>query len=253
MDDMAGEDEKEPVTSGLYASAVADTPERRNRRRKQAIVGIAGATAVLAGAGFLVLQLNSSEQPSLPEPAALAPLTGSAQASAPTGNEAGDAEPGRTGEAEPSETRTPAKSTKPADAVEISPTPSPSPSAAEADASAASEDRLRAATVTAGPVSERTELLENGTIRIVSAPRDLTGERDLQLAADRGKPAGQGVKCTTKVRIAGGVPESARPTMLLCWRTSEERSVVTMAVVPSGEPPTRSSVKIIGKEWAKLG
>ncbi|MEU4557987.1 hypothetical protein AB0F72_06340 [Actinoplanes sp. NPDC023936] len=242
---MADEDEKEPVTSGLYASAVADTPERRNRRRKQAIVGITGAAAVLAGAGFLVLQLNSAEQPSLPEPAALAPLTDSAPASAPAEQESS--------EADPSETRTPKKTTKPADAVEISPAPSPSPSATEAEASAAAKDRLKAATVTAGPVSERTELLKNGTIRIVSAPRDLTGERDLQLAADRGKPAGQGVTCTTTVRITGGVPESARPTMLLCWRTSEERSVVTMAVVPSGEPPTASSVEIIGREWAKLG
>ncbi|MEU4688360.1 hypothetical protein [Actinoplanes sp. NPDC023714] len=243
---MTANEEQENVEGGgLYASVTADTPERRNRRRKQAVVGITGAAAVLAGGGFLALQLNSADQPSLPEPAALAPLTDSAPASPSV-------------DAEPSVTRTSKKATKPADAIETSPAPSPSPSeSAEAQASAAAEGaaegKVKAATADAGPVTERTELLENGTIRIVSAPRDLTGEKDLQLAADRGKPAGQGVKCTTKVRVAAGVPESARPTLLLCWRTSEARSVVTMAVVPSGDPPTASSVEIIGKEWARLG
>ncbi|BBH63797.1 hypothetical protein ACTI_04820 [Actinoplanes sp. OR16] len=240
---MAADEEHDDVSEGgLYAAATADTPERRNRRRKQALVAITGAAAVLAGGGFLALQLNNADQPSLPEPAALAPLTGTAAASPSV-------------EAEPSVTRTSKKAAKPADAVEISPAPSPSESesAAEAQASAAAKSEVKAATAESGPITERTELLENGTIRIVSAPRDLTGERDLQLAADRGKPAGQGVKCTTKVRVAAGVPESQRPTLLLCWRTSEDRSVVTMAVVPSGEPPTASSVEIIGKEWARLG
>ncbi|MBB2942743.1 hypothetical protein FB565_002456 [Actinoplanes lutulentus] len=239
---MADEEQHEPTTSGgLYASAVADTPERRSLRRKQAVVGVVGAAAVLAGAGFLALQLTSSDQPTLPEPAALAPQT-EETTEPPT--------------PEPSVTRTPKKTTKPAaEAVEISPVPSPSDSvsAAEAAASAAAEAQLNAAGAELDPVSERTELLENGTIRIVSAPRDLSGERDLSLAADRGRPAGQGVKCTTKVRVSGGAAASARPTMLLCWRTSEARSVVTMAVVPSGEPPTSSSVEIIGKEWARLG
>ncbi|WP_433826372.1 hypothetical protein ACQP2E_30415 [Actinoplanes sp. CA-015351] len=237
---MANDEQVDPETSGgIYASATADTPERRNQRRKQAVVAVVGAAAVLAGGGFLALQLTGSGQPALPEPAALAPLTDSPAPSSPAA-------------VEPSVSRTVTKAPKPADAVEISPAPSPSPSA-EAEASGSAEEQLRAAGTESQPVTERTELLENGTIRIVSAPRDLTGERELSLATDKGKPAGQGVKCTTKVRVNSSTPVSVRPTLLLCWRTSEARSVVTMAVVPSGEPPTSSSVEIIGKEWARLG
>jgi hypothetical protein len=224
---------------GLYASATAVTPERRSLRRKQAVVGVVGAAALLAGGGFLGMQLNRAEQPSLPEPAALAPPVETEEPSPPPSEPA----------PEPVLTRTPGKATMPAEAVQISPPP-PSPSASlEAEASGAA----RAAIAEAEPVEERTELLDNGTIRIMSAQRDLTGQRELSLAADQGRPVGQGIKCTTKVRVSTGAAASARPTMLLCWRTSESRSVVTMAVVPSGEPPTRSSVAIIGEEWARLG
>ncbi|WP_229069767.1 hypothetical protein [Actinoplanes sp. DH11] len=244
---MANDESNEPVSgSGLYVSATADTPERRNRRRKQAIVGIAGAAAVLAGVGFLVTQLNDSGQPSLPEPAALAPQTLPTSASAEV-----------PASAEPSVSRT-SKMPKPADAVETSPSPTPSvspaatPSASAAQSSAAAKDLSTKLAKRAGPVSERTEVLANGTIRIVSAPRDLSGEREMLLADGKGKPAGKGVNCTTKVRFNTGVPEGDRPTVLLCWRTSSARSVVTMAVTPAGDPPTASSVEIIGKEWQRI-
>lgn len=234
---MANDDQQEPAPqSGLYASAAAATPQRRERRRKQILVGATGAAAVLAGAGFLATQLMSAEQPSLPEPAALAPpVIASASATGQSGASVA-----------PSVTRT-SKSPKPAKPVERRPSPTVTrtPDAAKNQSGVAAQ--------AAGAVSERIEALGNGTIRIVSAPRDLSGERELALAGDKGKPVGDGVRCTSEVRMASGVPASQRPTMLLCWRTSETRSVVTMAVIPKGEAPTAESVDIIGKEWAKLG
>ncbi|MEU4429001.1 hypothetical protein AB0F81_51055 [Actinoplanes sp. NPDC024001] len=242
---MANDEQQELVSeSGLYASAVATTPQRRERRRKQAVVGIAGAAAVLAGAGFLATQLMSEEQPSLPEPAAMAPLTASAPASTP-------AEPS----AEPSVTRT-SKSPKAAKPVELSPAPTVSrtPDAAPTPTSTASPTQGSQLSVQSQDgVTERTEALANGTIRIVSARSDLSGQRELALAGDQGKSVGDGVRCTNEVRIASGLPAGQRPTMLLCWRTSKARSVVTMAMVPKGDAPTAKSVDIIGKEWAKLG
>lgn len=125
---MANDEHQDPEPEGgLYASAAATTPQRRDRRRKQAIVGLTGAAAVLAGLGFLGTQLMNSEQPSLPEPAALAPLTASASAT-PTAGPSVDA----------SVTRTP-KSPKAAQPVEVSPAPtvSPAPDAAQQPTSGA--------------------------------------------------------------------------------------------------------------------
>jgi hypothetical protein len=241
---MANDEQREPEPqTALYASAAATTPQRRERRRKQAVVGLTGAAAVLAGAGFLATQLMNAEQPSLPEPAALAPLTASTAATASS-----------VPSVEPSVTRT-SKVPKPAEPVERSPAPTVSrtPDPAPTPTSAATDRSSKLGVRAQDGVNERTEALENGTIRIVSARRDLSGERELQLAGDKGRPIGNGVWCTSDVRMAAGAPAEERPTVLLCWRTSKTRSVVTMAVVTNGEAPTARSVDIIGEEWAKLG
>ncbi|MEU4241232.1 hypothetical protein [Actinoplanes sp. NPDC026619] len=43
------------------------------------------------------------------------------------------------------------------------------------------------------------------------------------------------------------------PTILLCWQTSASRSVVTFAVSDKGKPAVNESLKVIDREWAKLG
>ena len=254
---MANEEQQEPEPqSGLYASAAAATPERRNQRRKQAIVGAAGAAAVLAGAAFLAVQLNDSDQESLPEPAAMAPQT--TTTSDPAATSGATSAPVSVA---PSVTRT-SQVPKPAAPVERSPSPTPPARSREATPDAAASPaaaggavkdlRSKLSLPQEGAVNERTEALRNGTIRIVTAKRDLTGKRELLLAGDEGKPVGDGVTCTSDVKINAAVEEVQQPTMLLCWRTSKSRSVVTMAVIPKGDPPTAASAEIIAKEWAKL-
>lgn len=227
---------------GLYASSTAVTPQRSAQRRKQAVVGIAGAAAVLAGAGFLVIELMHESQPTLPEPEALAPLTTPATAASAAAA------------VEPSVTRTP-KVTRHAAPVERSPVPKPAASREAipeqgAPASVAiDEPRERAGD--RSEVTERTEPLGDGTIRIVSARRDLSGERQMLLAGDDGEEVGRGVRCTTDVRYGLSRP-SAAPQTLLCWRTSASRSVITMASSRDGEPPTAGSVDAIDREWSRL-
>jgi hypothetical protein len=46
---------------------------------------------------------------------------------------------------------------------------------------------------------------------------------------------------------------AVRPNLLLCWRTSDDRSVATVLIDQSGKPSTADSVRIIDREWAKLG
>ena len=101
-------------------------------------------------------------------------------------------------------------------------------------------------------VEETRELDGGGTMRIISAKYDLSGQRERRWAADEGKPVG-GARCTQNFRFAEGGKASVRPTMLLCWRTSEARSVVVLTVVKAGSPPVTKSVNALDTQWGKLG
>lgn len=43
------------------------------------------------------------------------------------------------------------------------------------------------------------------------------------------------------------------PNVLLCFRTSATRSVVTLAVGKTGSPSATTSTAVLAREWAKLG
>lgn len=243
---MAYDEHEPPASEGsLYASSVAPTPQRSAQRRKQLMVGVAGAAAVLAGAGFLVTQLMNEQQPALPEPAALAPRT------APV---TGGSTPEET---EPPATRTP-KITKQAAPVERSPVPSaaasrqasPDPGAARPSV-AAGESREHLGQDANTQVAERVEALGDGSVRILSARRDLSGEHPLLLAPGDGEPAGRGVRCTSEIRYGTAAP-SPPPATLMCWRTSASRSVITMVSPGRGAAPAAESVEVITREWDRL-
>jgi hypothetical protein len=107
-------------------------------------------------------------------------------------------------------------------------------------------------TADSGPVNQRDEATAEGTIRVMSAKRDLSGQHDLLLAADRGEAVGD-ARCTKKVRFSVNAKAREIPTLLLCWRTSDARSVVTMAVAKKGSPSSATSIEVLDREWAKLG
>ncbi|GIE33031.1 hypothetical protein Ait01nite_060760 [Actinoplanes italicus] len=235
--------EPQETEGGLYASTAAATPQRSALRRKQVAVGIAGAAAVLAGAGFLATQLMDEGQPSLPEPAALAPQS-------PASDEIASEEP------EPSVTRTP-RLTKNAAPVERSPMVSPE---ASRQASPDPHDESRAADAVEDlrerlGISQRTYVADrafgDGTIRVVTARRDLSGEREMQLAGDAGEPAGDGTRCTSDITSQPEVPLGG-PATMLCWRMSATRSVITMTSAARDESLAAECADVISQEWARL-
>lgn len=220
--------------NGLYVSSAAEAPHRSARRRKQALVAVAGAAALLAGAGILVTGLMNERQAGLPEPAALAPMT------APETTDPVPEIPA----APP--TRTP-KTTRQAAPVQVSPAPPPpppSPAGNPEDAAPMPAQPL----VADQQIHERTESLGSGTLRIVSARRDLTPERLALLSRDEGQAAGRGVRCTTQIRSFGTGMPTADSDVLVCWRTSVGRSVITIGQgVDAAE-----SAAVIGREWPTL-
>jgi hypothetical protein len=90
------------------------------------------------------------------------------------------------------------------------------------------------------------------TLRVVTAKGDLTGQRELAWAADEGRVVGN-ARCTQNFRLNPGDPAGVRPTMLLCWRVSETKSVFTVAVDLNGKPSEKESVATIEKAWSSLG
>jgi hypothetical protein len=73
-------------------------------------------------------------------------------------------------------------------------------------------------------------------IRVVQARTDLTGKLELAWAADAGQKVG-GVNCTNNTRFSTGDPAQVRPTMMICWRTSAQRSVYALAIDPKAKTP----------------
>jgi hypothetical protein len=109
---------------------------------------------------------------------------------------------------------------------------------------------LAGSTATAGAVNERSTMIGSTSVRVMTARMDLTGQPPLNLVAGRGEGVGSGVTCTNRIRFSLDEPAVERPTLLLCWRTAMNRSVVTMAVTPKGQAPTAAIVDLMNREWA---
>jgi hypothetical protein len=232
-DDRSGDD-------GVYEPA---SYRDLGRRRKQIALGAVGAAALLgAGAYVITAQIMDHNDSTVTRDAgALAPIVAPAS----------DA---------PSE----APSSGPTkDAVKKSASPSPSPSLSVDEQIKRAREKAakdgypvqRALTagphVESGPVNERSEEVKDGSLRVITAKFDLTGQRELLWPADGGKSVGS-ADCTQTFKFANNGKPST-PNLLLCWRTSSERSVVTVLVNRNGKPSVEQSVKVIDREWAKLG
>jgi len=89
-----------------------------------------------------------------------------------------------------------------------------------------------------------------GTMRIMSARYDLSGQKEMLWAADQGSRHGD-VRCTQNFHFSSTGKAAVRPTMLLCWRTSAARSVVVLTVAK--KPSAADSAGVIDQRWNQLG
>jgi len=89
------------------------------------------------------------------------------------------------------------------------------------------------------------------TLRLVAARADLTGLLELGWAGDQGTAVGEG-RCTQLLDITGqGEPET-KPTMMLCWRTSEALSVYGIAIDQDRKPSGTETMAAVQDLWAEL-
>jgi hypothetical protein len=108
------------------------------------------------------------------------------------------------------------------------------------------------ADVAAADVTVTTSAQDGGTIKVVSARQDLTGYRELGWVADRGDEVGT-ARCSDTIRLSPDAAATEHPTLLICWRTSAQKSVYSMAVKTGGRPSAKASVAAIDAQWARLG
>ncbi|MEU8813366.1 hypothetical protein [Actinoplanes sp. NPDC048796] len=228
---------------------------RRVQRRKKFAVGVAGLAALVAGAGYGVSAWQTARESTFVADAP-GPVVTSTSRSSP----------------KPAVVPTPAPQTSfraklprlSAARQRTSPSPTPSPTTPpvrdEDVASAQISSLLRAPrTRPSGGVAAAGESIavanergpDGSTIRIVSARYDLTGRGARLWATDGGVPVGN-ARCTRNVRADGRSAAETRPGLLLCWRVTPDRSVVTVATRTGGSPAPVSSARLIERVWQRL-
>ncbi|GAB2617317.1 hypothetical protein Aab01nite_30560 [Paractinoplanes abujensis] len=247
---MSVSDDEQTVSSG-----------DRNRHRKLAVAGATGLV-VVAGVGAVLLT-NSDDTTALPRLDAAPPIV------VPTSEPTSAAAPSLT-----AAVAVPSAAVASADSASSRTTKSATPTTPAVDqgtvrkeietarAKAAREGHPLQRPITAPPpavlknadslVEETRDLPDGGTMRIVSARYDLSRQREMLLAADEGKPAG-GARCTQNIRFAQGAKPTMRPNMLLCWRITEDRSVVVLSVSRGADPAQTRTLNALDTTWDRLG
>ncbi|GAA3959518.1 hypothetical protein [Actinoplanes auranticolor] len=225
--------------------------ERTSRRRKQLLAGAAGLAVVLGGTTVAASQWGGNDDPA-------APVQAADMATAPTPTGSSGSEP-----------TTPKPTASSKKAAPKSPAPSPSlpkdaaKRIAEARAAAAKDSvpilpALPAPTVAEIPDAavavrdSKSVPKDKGTMRVVSARGDLTGQRELAWVADDGEKVGK-ARCSQTVRLSNSTEPEKKQNLLICWRVSATKSVYTVMVDFDGKPSRQKSVAAIDAEWKSLG
>ncbi|MEV6343855.1 hypothetical protein [Actinoplanes sp. NPDC051851] len=243
-------DDDRPGDDGVYDEPPVDPHPSVLARRARLAAGAVGLAAVLGAGAYTVttwyLQRTGT---TIEEPAAVAPLvrhSPSASASAVSSPSPSSNEGAKAGKVQ---------------AVE--PTPSRTKSVEE-QIREAREKAAKEGYPPAGPLvpkqglptgkvetTDEGSLDEGRTVRYVTADHDLTGQRELLWAADRGEKVGDG-HCTQNFHFSNNREPKIRPTMMMCWRTSATKSVVAIAVVKEGRPKAAETIELLDRKWAQL-
>lgn len=218
--------------------------------RRRIALGALGLAAVLGTGAYVITdqltgrQSEDARPVDVPVAAPVAPASGSTVSATPEGP---TAEPSTSAQATPSA----APSSLSASVME---------SIREARRKMA-EDGVRVqrpiqpkTTRTAEDVQMTTQgsLKEGGIVRVVSAPEDLTGQRELAWVAG-GVTRHRGVECSQTVRLSNDAQPQRKPNLLICWRTSAKKSVIAIVVDPQGRPSRSKAVGALEKKWRSIG
>jgi hypothetical protein len=95
-------------------------------------------------------------------------------------------------------------------------------------------------------------LNSGGIVRMVTARGDLAGQRELAWVAG-GTKKYRGVPCSQTVRFSEGAVPQRKANLLICWRTSAKKSVISIVVDPDGRPSREKAVDALEAKWRSMG
>jgi hypothetical protein len=109
------------------------------------------------------------------------------------------------------------------------------------------------ATAAAGSVKAVTEgsLNSGGIVRMVTAKEDLTGQRELAWISG-GVEKYRDVPCSQTVRFSADSQPEKKKNLLICWRTSATKSVISIVVDPEGKPSRAKAVSALKEKWRSM-
>ncbi|WP_433295469.1 hypothetical protein ACQP2F_35900 [Actinoplanes sp. CA-030573] len=225
-------------------------------RSHRVAAGVVGLAALLGGGAYLLTShLTDHGSTRAPEAGAVRPLVTSSSGAR---SSAASADAGADSVIAPSPSTAPSQSTSSSPSAPLL-TLAPSVAAeikkareqSEKDGYPVLRPLTPAANAVMGPVDVRNTSDKRGSVRILTAKHDLSGQREMLWAADGGRPVGS-ARCTDKFHFSNAEKPHVLPTMLLCWRTSSAKSVVVVKVSFHGKPQATETVAILDREWAKL-
>jgi hypothetical protein len=247
----------EQVGATVFTTAMS----RKDRRRK-VLMAAAGVLVLVGGGALVVWQLDGRTgtdisrafgQGIVVAPPSVTP-SGAPAGSVPPSVGPQGATPGRATATAADGVRSTARPVTPAPGSTgggstgggstTRPSGAPVPQATAAGVPTVEADGVTVTTTGGGPGDSR-------TFKVVSARKDLTGQRELVWAADAGKPL-NGARCTQNFQFGPNSRKGIRKTLLLCWRVSAQRSVYTIAVDMKGTPSRQLSVAELNRVWNSL-
>ncbi|WP_430779991.1 hypothetical protein [Actinoplanes sp. G11-F43] len=94
-------------------------------------------------------------------------------------------------------------------------------------------------------------LKEGGIVRIVTARKDLTGQSELAYVAGGIKKHGD-ASCSQTFQFSSNPTPAKRKNLLMCWRTTDAKSVLAIVVDPKGKPSRDKAVAALEKSWSAM-
>lgn len=92
---------------------------------------------------------------------------------------------------------------------------------------------------------------QGSTMRVITAKMDLTGLREQGWVAGGVTSYGP-VDCSQTFRFGNEQKPAKKENLLVCWRTSAKKSVITVTVDTKGHPSVAKSVAAIDQRWRQM-
>jgi hypothetical protein len=221
------------------ASALSTIARHRARRRTWVVAGVAGLAATLGGGAYLTTATIVNDDTNATQEITLHKI-------------------------EPSNSATGGGTSSSSPTPILDGSPSPLPSHVAEEIKEARRKMAKDGVAVKPPVPQRTtdpnveverteegHLQKGGILRVLSARTDLTGQQELAGVAG-GIKKYRNVPCTQTFRFSTNPAPKKRENLLMCWRTTPNKSVVAIVVDPEGKPSRDEAVSALEKKWRSM-